>query len=448
MDCEKLAQSDILNLRQDALKKAIGCVLLDNSVLPMLRSAVKPEELPPGIGRMVYEKALAMEDRGDFVSCVSLSFEFLGDKEFVDKGGVNYIMQAPTEVAFAGEIHACVRAIKKFAHTRKLRNLSAYLEIAAKTESVDIPATIRHIDEEIAEIREFTEDDHWSGIGDIVVSNFESMMNGSRYDPSKVITTGFVDLDRLLTGLKPGTVTIIAACPGMGKTVLGLNIASYNAFTKEIPVAFFSLEMQKMELGDRIISSFGSINGNAIRTGKFTQDEMARLSQTAERLSKSDLLQIIDIGGMEIRQLESEAKKICKTHGCRLIVMDYLQLARCEGKRIQNENQEITEISRSLKSLAKALNIPIIAMAQINRGVADRADKHPLLSDIRGSGSIEQDADNVIFIYRDDYYHPNDTPTNIAEVIVAKQRAGATGCVKLRWSGAFSRFDNLETENF
>lgn len=446
---ERLTLSDIVGGKYDALKRAIGCVLIDNSVMPLLRSAVFPDSLPKSIARTVYEKMIAMDERGEQMTCITVSCEFSGDKEFVDHGGVQYIFEAPRDVTGAFEINACIKVIKRDEHVRKLQNLGAYLAIAAKQDGANIGEIVSHVEEETAEIREDETASPWSGVGEIVTKNFSEILNGSRYDQSRIITTGFSDLDRMLTGLKPGTLTIIAARPGMGKTVLGMNIATNNAIGKGIPAAFFSLEMQKDELGDRILASVGSIRCHTIKTGNFNDNELQRLSETVERLSNNQSLLVIDIGGMEIRRLETEAKRVCKTHGCQMIVVDYLQLSRCNSKRIQNECQEITEISRSLKALAKALDVPIIAIAQLNRDVDSRSDKRPVLSDLRGSGSIEQDADNVLFIYREDYYRTDcGGNTNVAEVIVAKQRAGTTGVVRLRWTGEFSRFDNLETENF
>jgi replicative DNA helicase len=247
----------------------------------------------------------------------------------------------------------------------------------------------------------------------------------------------------MLTGFKPGTLSIIAARPAMGKTALCLNMMADAAIKQNIPTTFFSLEMTACELAMRVISFVESIPGKALQEGMLDDAEWERVFEFA-RKSKAVNISIDQTPALDIHELQRRMKTMKRRYNMGIAFVDYLQLM-CSGKRGDyNRVQEVSDISRGLKEIAKELNIPVVAVAQLNRNIDTRPDKHPVLSDLRESGSIEHDADNVMFIYRNDYYHPNDTPTNEAEIIIAKQRSGPTGTVKLRWTGEFTRFDTLE----
>ena len=262
-------------------------------------------------------------------------------------------------------------------------------------------------------------------------------------DKKTRVLTGLVDLDAKLTNLKPGTLTIIAARPAMGKTALGVNIMCNAALRGGIPVGFFSLEMTANELIIRLICGESEVNGEAIRQQKMTDSEWSRVLSSAESLTKANIF-INQTPAVDISLLKELAKRMQRTHGIRLLIVDYLQLITSSQRRIQSREQEVATISRGLKLIAKELSIPVIAMSQLNRGTDARADKKPILSDLRESGSIEQDADNVLFIHRDDYYSHENTCT--AEIIIAKQRNGATGSVNLHWNGEITKFGDLERE--
>lgn len=260
------------------------------------------------------------------------------------------------------------------------------------------------------------------------------------------IPTGFTQLDARTAGLQPSDLILIAARPSMGKTAFVLNIAQHVAFKKNLSVGIFSLEMSKEQLVNRLFSLESSVDAQKIRTGELADDEWERLIEGAGTIGKSKLM-IDDTSGITIQMMRSKCRKMKLEHGLDLIIIDYLQLMESSG-RVESQQQKISDISRSLKGLARELNVPVIALSQLNRSLEARPDKRPMLSDLRDSGAIEQDADVVMFIYRDEYYNKDQSEAkNVAEIIVAKQRNGPTGTVKLTWLPQYTRFANADFGN-
>ncbi len=258
------------------------------------------------------------------------------------------------------------------------------------------------------------------------------------------LSTGFIDLDQKTSGFQPGDLIIIAGRPSMGKTAIALNIAEHVSVNEGKRVAIFSMEMNKKQLTQRAIASLGSLPMNVIKTGKLSEDDFSRLSFANGKIFRAPLF-IDDSAALSIMQMRSKARRIARKHGLSLIVVDYIQLARGDSASTKNGNreQEISSISRGLKALAKEFNCPVIALSQLNRKVGDRSDKRPMISDLRESGAIEQDADVILMMYREEYYTPDTPDKGIAEVIIGKQRMGETGTVSLLFQGEFSRFRNL-----
>ena len=256
------------------------------------------------------------------------------------------------------------------------------------------------------------------------------------------IPSGFYELDRRTAGFQPSNLILIAARPAMGKTAFILSIAEYVAIRKKIPVALFSLEMSAEELAKRIMSMDSKVKAQSLRTGDLQDDEWNSLMESTINLSESNLI-IDDTGGLTIGELRSKCRKYKLEHGIQMVMIDYLQLMT-GGHRIESRQQEISEISRSLKNLAMELEIPVIALSQLNRAVEQRPYKRPVLSDLRESGAIEQDADLVMFLYRDDYYNKDSDEPGVSEVIIGKQRSGPTATVKLAWLAEYTQFRNLE----
>lgn len=257
------------------------------------------------------------------------------------------------------------------------------------------------------------------------------------------VPTGFIDLDRKTTGLHGSELIILAARPAMGKTAFALNIATNVALKANVPVAIFSLEMSKEQLVNRILSSEAMVDSNKIRTGKLDDSDWAKIAGTLGPLSEANMY-IDDTAGISVMEIRAKCRKLKLEKGLGLVVIDYLQLVQGSGKRNSSREQEISEISRSLKILAKELDVPVIALSQLSRSAEKRDDKRPMLSDLRESGAIEQDADIVMFLYRDGYYDEASEDGNIAEVILAKHRGGSTGTEKLLWMGNYTKFVNID----
>ena len=256
------------------------------------------------------------------------------------------------------------------------------------------------------------------------------------------LPTGFIDLDRKLTGLHKGELILVAARPAMGKTALVLNMARHVILNEKIPTVIFSLEMSKESLVTRMIAMDALVDAQAIRTGELTDKNWDDIIESTERLAFAPLF-IEDNSAITIPELRSKCRKLKQTQNLGLIIVDYLQLMNATG-RVESRQQFVAEVSRALKGLARELGVPVIALSQLNRAVDSRTDHKPVLADLRESGSIEQDADVVMFIYRDDYYNEDSEKPGIAEIIVAKQRNGSTGSIDLAWQGKFTRFANLE----
>ena len=276
-----------------------------------------------------------------------------------------------------------------------------------------------------------------------VVARIDELYNRQGGSDITGIATGFIDLDKQTSGLQKGDLVIVAGRPSMGKTALALNIAENVALSEGLPVVIFSMEMSGEQLASRLLGSVGRVDQSRMRTGKLQDDEWPRVTDAIARLSNTQIL-IDETGALSSLELRARARRIARNFGgtLGLVVIDYLQLMSGSGS--ENRATEISEISRSLKSLAKELQCPVVALSQLNRGLEQRPNKRPIMSDLRESGAIEQDADVIMFIYRDEVYHPDTTTDKgMAEIIIGKQRNGPIGTVRLSWQGPYTKFDNL-----
>jgi replicative DNA helicase len=270
-----------------------------------------------------------------------------------------------------------------------------------------------------------------------------------RYENRGSVTglpTGFIDLDEMTAGLQPSDLIIVAARPSMGKTAFSVNMAENAAMRTKKAVAIFSMEMSASQLAFRLISSMGRIDARNLRTGDLAEEEWPRVTNAITLLSEAKIF-IDDTPALSPSELRSRSRRLKREHDLGLIVIDYLQLMQVPGTK-ENRATEISEISRSLKALAKELNVPVIALSQLNRSLEQRSDKRPMMSDLRESGAIEQDADVIMFIYRDEYYNPESGEKGVAEIIIGKQRNGPTGVVKLAFLGHYTKFENLASDSY
>lgn len=423
-----------------AEQSIIGAILLDPSILDIAKEYISDSDFYAEYNREIFRAACELSNRGEGINLASMLGALINAPSFNHNGGVLILTRATETCPSASLIEQFAKSMKKYSAMRTLESLGESAKLAASGQNGDVYAYISTLKNELEKIGDGRAESFYvpfdKAINDVIVSLRNS-------NDELTVTSGFIDLDKMIVGFKPGTLTIIAARPAMGKTAFGLNILVNSVFKQDVPTAFFSLEMTASELVKRIISCKELVNGNAMKTGKLSDGELTRVLDFGSKYSNSKVY-IDETPALDIDTFQDRAKQLKKKMNVGLIIIDYLQYMRSIKKTINSREQEIADISRGLKAISKELQIPVISLAQLNRNLDARADKRPVLSDLRESGGIEQDADTIMFLYRDDYYHPNETPNNVAEVIVAKQRSGPTGVVKLHWDGQYTKFDNLD----
>lgn len=426
-----------------AEKSVIGAVMIDETVLGIAREIVSVDDFFTAIHQQIFKSMCELSDAGAPINLASLSVNLANNQQFNNDGGIQYLIECSHTCVSASMIEYDAKLVRDDSVRRKLLSFSDSVKAIATQNVADIDAVISSLSTELLSLSETTAVTPWVPLSTSLKRVCSQMLDDS---VSETIPSGFIDLDAKLTGFKPGALTIIAARPAMGKTALGLNIMSNMAIDGGIPVAFFSLEMTADELTNRLISGRAKVNGNAIRQKKMSENECERYLDAVKIINDAKVY-IDETPALDISVLRDRARRMSVQYGIRALIVDYLQLMTSGNKRVQNREQEIATISRGLKNIAKELHIPVIAMAQLNRSVETRAEKRPVLSDLRESGSMEQDADVVMFIHREDYYQPNAEPTHEAEVTIAKHRNGPTGVVKLHWQGEYTLFSNAEHQD-
>lgn len=428
----------------EAEKSVIGSMLMDRDAIIEVADVLVKEDFYQNTNGILYEAMVELYREGKPVDLITLQNK-LKEK------------QVPESIQSLDYIRELVEAVPTSANAKQyagiVREKSILRKLIKVTEKITADCYLGK--DEFSTILEETEKDVFhllqnaSGredfvpIRDVVLNTLDQIEEASK-NKGKItgIPTGFTDLDYKLTGLHPSQLLIVAARPAMGKTAFVLNIAQHVAFRQNVPVAIFSLEMSKEQLVTRLMSMEAMIDSQLIRTGELEDQDWEKLMESAAVIGHSPLI-IDDTPGLTIAEIRSKCRRYKQAQGVGLVIIDYLQLMAGNGKS-ESRQQEISEISRSLKALAREIDAPIIALSQLNRAVDSRTDHKPVLSDLRESGSIEQDADVIMFIYRDDYYNPDTEKKNLAEIIVAKQRSGSTGSIELAWLGQYTKFANKE----
>lgn len=423
-------------------QSVIGCILLDESTVHIAREMLKPDDFYFGINRKIYTEILHLSESGQEINLASVLGRLVFDDEFNKQGGVDILTNSTSIISSAAFIETYANRVKKESVRRKLSLFADGIKDITSKPIDDISAVISSLGDSLFDLNDYQTNAPWRTFGELVCSSCERIMDKSGGD---FVKTGYVDLDRMIGGFKPGELAIIAARPAMGKTAFGLNIMTNALLKDNMPIAFFSLEMTGEELMNRVLSNLASVNGDLIKNQTLNDEEWNRVLSVAERYSRSKVY-VDETPAIDISTLRDRSMRMHKQFGIKLIIVDYLQLMRSERRKAQSREQEVADVSRTLKSVAKELRIPIIALSQLNRNVDARAEKRPVMSDLRESGSIEQDADKVMFIHREDYYRPNAEQNHEAEIIIAKQRNGPTGIVKLRWTGEYTRFETLDNQ--
>ena len=430
----------------EAEQSVIGGLILDGRAWDRIAGVVLEGDFYRDDHRRIFRHITRLIDQGKPVDVVTVFESIERSNETDQTGGLAYLGEIANAVPSAANIGRYAEIVADRAMRRAL--LAAAWDTAADAEKAGEQSARDRIDNALGRFMALSESRVAEGeperIGDslrgVVEEIDELAANGGRMPG---LATGFVDLDKMTAGLLPGQMIVIAGRPAMGKTALAMNIAEHVALTDDGRALVFSMEMTKAELAKRSLAAIGRIDMNHLRTGALADDEYDRLGIALGKLHESGLI-IDETGGLTVAQMRARARRVKRKEGrLDLIVIDYLQL--CEANRDgENRNAEMTAISRGIKAMAKELRCPVIALSQLSRKVEERTSKRPLMSDLRESGAIEQDADLILMLYRDEYYKPDSQDRGIAEIIIGKQRNGPTGDVRLSFRGEFCRFDNLE----
>ena len=438
MDLGKIPPQDI-----EAEQAVIGSMLTDQDAVSSAIETLKPEDFYREDNKIIYEAILNIYNRAEPIDIITLKAELSSMGKLDAVGGLEYIAVLPDKVPTTANVDRYIKIVEEKAMLRNLIKTANDI-LSMGYEPTDEPERVMDLAEKkIFDVMQKKSQKGYTPIKDVLVESFSKLEE--LYNQKQHVTgvpTGFIDLDKMTAGLHGSEFILIAARPAMGKSAFALNIGAYAATRANIPVAIFSLEMAKDQVANRILCSVALVDSNAVRTGELTDEDLSKLAETSGELSQAQIF-IDDTAGISVMEIRAKCRKLKLEKNIGLVIIDYLQLIQGSGKSSSRE-QEIAEISRSLKILAKEIEVPVIALSQLSRAVEARPDHRPMLSDLRESGSIEQDADIVMFLYRDDYYNEDSEKKNQAEVIIAKQRAGSTGTVDLAWLGQYTKFANLD----
>jgi len=445
----------------EAEQMVLGAILIENDAINSVMSVLTPQDFYKDIHRRIFTAMLEMFERREAIDLVTLTDSLRGKVGLEAVGGASYLATLVSLVPTAANIKYHARIVREKSVLRQLIHTSTDII----TQCYDDSRTVESVDEllntaerSIFEIAQKEIGESFSALKNIVGHSFK--MVEDLYERKEMITgipTGFVDLDHMTSGLQPSDLIIVAGRPSMGKTAFCLNIAAHAAIEKGKVIAIFSLEMAREQLGIRLLGSEARVDAHKLRTGHLSERDWAPLSNAAGRLAEAPIY-IDDTAALSVLEMQAKSRRLKAEHGLDLIIVDYMQLMRGRGNE-QSREQEISNISRSLKMLAKDLKVPVVALSQLNRAVETRPgkEKRPMLADLRESGAIEQDADVIFFIYRDEVYNRCECPPDgeclcerrgKAEVIIGKQRNGPIGKVDLTYINRFTRFENAEKRAF
>ena len=443
MEVGKVPPHDI-----EAEQAILGSMLTDKDAVISAMEILKSEDFYREDNKAIYESILNLYNRAEPIDIITVKAELEALGKFEQVGGLEYLASLPDKVPTTANAMKYIKIVEEKSTLRTLIKTANEIIELGYDPTEDVDDIMESSEKKIFNIMQKKDKKGYSPIKDVLVDTFtqlEELYNRKQHITG--VPTGFSELDYKTAGLHGSELILIAARPAMGKSAFAINIATNVALQAGKGVAIFNLEMSKEQVGNRILCSEAMVDSNKIRTGQVEDDDWVKLASTLGRLSEAPIY-IDDTAGISIMEIRAKCRKLKIEKDIGLVVIDYLQLIQGSGNRNSSREQEISEISRSLKILAKELNIPVIALSQLSRGVEKRDDKRPMLSDLRESGAIEQDADIVIFLYRDDYYNEDSEKKNVAEVILAKHRGGSTGTVDLAWLPSYTKFANLERRYF
>jgi replicative DNA helicase len=427
----------------EAERAVLGAILLDGSTIHHALEFLDEQAFFRDAHRRIFEKMRRLFERGQAIDFITVKDELGRAGELDDVGGPAYVASLVDGLPHGVNVGDYARIVKEKSSLRALISSAGQILASAYEADRDADEIIDEAERRIFAIAESSIHAGFVSMADLVNANFAMIDQAvQRKQLVTGVPTGFIELDEMMAGLQPSDLIIVAARPSMGKTSLVLNIAQHVGTKTDMTVGFFSLEMSKEQLFMRLLTSEAAIDAHRLRTGFLGERDFPKLTEAMERLHGARIF-IDDTASIGVLEMRAKARRLKAEHDLNLIVVDYLQLMQGKG-RFENRVLELGSISRGLKALAKELNVPVVALSQLSRAPENRPGKRPQLSDLRESGALEQDADVVIMIYREDMYDPTEENQGIAELIVAKQRNGPTGSVKLAFLKQYTRFENLE----
>lgn len=428
----------------EAEQSVIGSMIMDREAIVVASELISGEDFYNKQYGIIFDTMVEMNNSGDVVDVITLQNKLHEKDVPPEVCSIEFVKNIVTAVPTSANIKYYANIVSEKSMLRRLIRLNEEIANACYAEKDDLEVILENTEKKVFQLTQKRNTEDFTPIRQVVMNAMDKIEAAAKTAGAVTgIATGFTDLDYRTAGMQPSDLILIAARPSMGKTAFALNIAQYVAFKLDLPVAIFSLEMSKEQLINRMFSLESSVDAQKLRTGQLNDQDWARLIESAGVIGKSKLL-IDDTPSITVSELRSKCRKMKMDNGLSMIIIDYLQLMTGSGRNSDSRQQEISDISRSLKGIARELGVPVIALSQLSRAVEQRPDHRPMLSDLRESGAIEQDADVVMFIYRDDYYNHDTDKKGVSEIIIAKQRNGPIGTVELAWLPEYTKFANLE----
>lgn len=427
----------------EAEQSVVGAMLMDKEAIMTASEIISGEDFYQTTYGVVFNSIVELYNEGKPVDLITLQ-DRLREKDVPEEiQSLEFVRELLTSVSTSANVKYYADIVAEKSMLRKLIRLTEGIANTCYLAKEPLEGILEKTEKDVFELIQKRNTGDYVPIRQVVLNALDKIEKASKSKGTVTgIPTGFIDLDYKMSGLQPSDLILVAARPSMGKTAFVLNIAQHVAFKVEKTVAIFSLEMSKEQLVTRMMAMEAMVDSQSIRTGDLQETDWEKIMESAGTIGRAPLI-IDDTPGITIAELRSKCRRYKQMHGLDLIIIDYLQLMS-GGRRTESRQQEISEISRSLKALAREMDAPVIALSQLSRRVEERKPAKPMLSDLRESGSIEQDADVVMFIYRDEYYNEDSEKKGIAEIIVDKQRNGSTGSVELVWLGQYTKFGNKE----
>ncbi|UJL46387.1 replicative DNA helicase [Virgibacillus sp. NKC19-16] len=428
----------------EAEQSVIGAVFLEPESFSTASELLVAEDFYRAGHQRIFQAMMSLADKGEPIDVVTVTTYLQNQKTLDEAGGVAYLSEVAGSVPTAANIQYYSKIVEEKALLRRLIRTATDIVTSGFEKEDDVEAVLNEAEKNILEVSSRQQTGAFKTIKDVLIEVYDTIeqLHQATSDITG-IATGFRDLDKITSGFQRNDLIIVAARPSVGKTAFALNVAQNVAVNSDENVAIFSLEMGADQLVQRMLCAEGNIDSQRLRNGQLQADDWSKLTMAMGSLSNAGIY-IDDSPGIRVSEIRSKCRRLKQEDGLGMILIDYLQLIQGTGNSRENRQQEVSEISRELKGLARELNVPLIALSQLSRGVESRQDKRPMMSDLRESGSIEQDADIVGFLYRDDYYDAESEKENIIEIIISKQRNGPTGSVELAFVKEYNKFVDLD----